>query len=174
MKFFKKLKSSNFWVSMISAVVLILQAVFNVEIKAEYLSQIIMAMLGLLVMSGIVTDTPNGEVTIKQDLNVDEIKNKIDNIFTQSTSILQTNLDGIVKIFEAFSQSANQATLQSNQEVANTEITTDIKIEPEVMVEKTEEEEVEFIEANKLEDEPLTQSQVIQTETAKVQNLNVL
>ena len=53
MKLLKKLKSSNFWVSMISAIVLILQAVFNVEIKAEYLNQIIMGILGLLVMSGI-------------------------------------------------------------------------------------------------------------------------
>ena len=41
MKFLKRLKSSNFWVSMISAVVLILQAVFDIDIKTEYLNQII-------------------------------------------------------------------------------------------------------------------------------------
>ena len=74
MKFLKKLKSSNFWVSMISAVVLILQAAFNVEIKTEYLTQIIMAILGLLVMSGIVTDTASGEVVVNQKNDTENIK----------------------------------------------------------------------------------------------------
>ena len=100
MKFLKKLKSSNFWVSMISAVVLILQAVFNVDIKTEYLNQIILGILGLLVMSGIVTDTPNGEVTVSQSIDLDSVKESITNMFTQVSATLQTDITNIVSQFE--------------------------------------------------------------------------
>lgn len=100
MKFLKKLKSSNFWVSMISAVVLILQAVFNVDIKTEYLNQIILGILGLLVMSGIVTDTPNGEVTVSQSLDLDGVKESLNNMFTQISSTIKTDITNIVSQFE--------------------------------------------------------------------------
>ena len=97
MKFLKRLKSSNFWVSMISAVVLILQAVFNVEIKTEYLNQIIMAILGLLVMSGIVSDSSSDEVTVKQNLDVDAIKENINSMLTQVGSSVEHNIVGLVE-----------------------------------------------------------------------------
>ena len=100
MKFLKKLKSSNFWVSMISAVVLILQAAFNVEIKTEYLTQIIMAILGLLVMSGIVTDTASGEVVVNQKNDTENIKKDISEIFSQVMLSFQSNIESIVKQLE--------------------------------------------------------------------------
>ena len=99
MKFLKKLKSSNFWVSMISAAVLILQAVFNVEIKSEYLNQIIMAILGLLVMSGIVSDGGTEEVTVKQNTDVESVKNEVLNVVAEVASTFQTNLSGLIKQF---------------------------------------------------------------------------
>ena len=100
MKFLKKLKSSNFWVSMISAVVLILQAVFNVDIKTEYLNQIIMAILGLLVMSGIVTDSNNDEVTVKQNIDTDSVKASITSMLSQVSTTIETTMWGIVEQFE--------------------------------------------------------------------------
>ena len=105
----KKLKSSNFWVSMISAVVLILQAVFNVEIKTEYLNQIIMAILGLLVMSGIVSDGSTEEVTVKQNVDVEDFKQNVTNIFTQVASTFQTNLTGFIKQFEVIKENLTGA-----------------------------------------------------------------
>lgn len=56
MKFLKKLKSGNFWVSLISCGVLVAEVVFDFEIKTEYLNQILLGLLGLLTMCGIVTD----------------------------------------------------------------------------------------------------------------------
>lgn len=101
MKFLKKLKSSNFWVSMISAVVLILQAVFNVEIKTEYLSQIIMAMLGLLVMSGIVTDSSNDEVKVSQEFDIDSVKEGLTQVISNITSTFSTTVSDVIKQFDS-------------------------------------------------------------------------
>ena len=116
MKFLKRLKSSNFWVSMISAVVLILQAVFNVEIKTEYLNQIIMAILGLLVMSGIVSDSSSDEVTVNQSVDTDNITN----MFTQLTNTFENNILSIVKQFETIKDGLTEKLTQtSTPEQAN-------------------------------------------------------
>ncbi len=115
MKFLKKLKSSNFWVSMISAVILILQAVFNVDIKTEYLNQIILGILGVLVMTGIVTDSPNNEVSIKQEFDFDAVKNSITSMFAQISSTLQTDITNIVSQFEK-SNSTQAPSVETKQE----------------------------------------------------------
>lgn len=106
MKFLQKLKSSNFWVSMISAVVLILQAVFNVDIKTEYLSQIIMAMLGVLVMTGIVSDSPNSE-TKKDDLNINNFTKNLEQVFTQTIANMEKNMLSVITQIEKVTQSFN-------------------------------------------------------------------
>lgn len=117
MKFFKRLRSSNFWVSMLSAVILILQAVFNVEIKTEYLTQIIMAILGLLVMSGIISDSSNDEVTVKQNVDMDSIKDNVTNILSQVATTFETNLTGVIKQFEVIKDNLN---ISSSQAINNT------------------------------------------------------
>ena len=126
MKFLKKLKSSNFWVSMISAVVLILQAVFNVEIKTEYLNQIIMSILGLLVMSGIVTDAGSDEVTVKQNVDIDGIKQNVGEMISQATQTLENNLSALTKQFVETAKVATQQQVETPkteimQEVVATE-----------------------------------------------------
>ena len=133
MKFFKKLKSSNFWVSMISAVVLILQAVFNVDIKTEYLSQIIMAMLGVLVMTGIVSDSSSSEAQNKQDVNLDNITQSLGKIFTQTIANIETNILSVVTQFEKFKESFNgredksvEQNVQVNESLVQTEKTSNI------------------------------------------------
>jgi len=115
MKFLKKLKSSNFWVSMISAVILILQAVFNVDIKTEYLNQIILGILGVLVMTGIVSDTPNGEVTVSQSFDFDKMKDMISATITQLGSTLHTDMTGVISQLN----NSIQNTLNTKQDLGN-------------------------------------------------------
>lgn len=129
MKFLKKLKSSNFWVSMISAVVLILQAVFNVEIKTEYLTQIIMSILGLLVMSGIVTDAGSDEVTVKQNVDIDGIKQNVTEMISQATKTLENS---VYEITKQFNETSKIATTQPQVEVNKTEIVQNNVIEQTV------------------------------------------
>ena len=126
MKFFKRLRSSNFWVSMLSAVILILQAVFNVEIKTEYLTQIIMAILGLLVMSGIISDSSNDEVTVKQNVDMDSIKDNVTNILSQVATTFETNLTGVIKQFEVIKDNLN---ISSSQAINNTTNQNNVVIE---------------------------------------------
>ena len=66
MKFLKKLKSGNFWVSLISAGVLIAEGIFDFEIKTEYLNQILLGLMGLMTLFGIVSDHGSGESVLLQ------------------------------------------------------------------------------------------------------------
>ena len=50
-----RLTNYNFWISIVSAVLLILQA-FNIEFDVNYINEIITAVLGLLVVIGIIND----------------------------------------------------------------------------------------------------------------------
>lgn len=129
MNFLKKLKSSNFWVSMISAVILILQAVFNVDIKTEYLNQIILGILGLLVMSGIVTDTASNEMTVKQSVDIDSVKESLNNMFTQISATLQTDITNMISQFEKVN-TTQTSTLETKNEATQTQNkTNDVKNE---------------------------------------------
>lgn len=117
MKFLKRLKSGNFWISMISAVVLILQAVFNIEIKAEYLNQIILGILGLLVMFGIVSDG-SSEETSSDKTNTESLQNII-NLISQATTSLESNILNIIKQLTASEQNTTEAVnTKQNVEVA--------------------------------------------------------
>lgn len=97
MKFFKKLKSSNFWVSMISAAVLIAQSVFDFDIKSEHLNQIILGILGLLVMSGIISDSSNDEVTVKSSLDGESVTKTLNSVISQVNSTIENTMNMIVK-----------------------------------------------------------------------------
>ena len=56
-----RLTNYNFWISIVSAVLLILQA-FNIEFDVNYINEIITAVLGLLVVIGIIND-PTKSIT---------------------------------------------------------------------------------------------------------------
>ena len=129
MKFFKKLKSSNFWVSMISAVILIMQAVFNVDIKTEYLNQIILGILGILVMTGIVTDTPNNEVTVKQDFDFDKITDTLTSVFTQIGNTLQTDINKIVLQSNNATKNISTKPMEENEVQPNVNLVVDNKVD---------------------------------------------
>ncbi|MBQ8431034.1 MAG: hypothetical protein IJX26_03745 [Clostridia bacterium] len=75
MKFLKKLKSGNFWISIISAGVLIAEVVFDFEIKTEYLNQILLGLMGVLTMFGIVTDHGTVEKTDTTEATTESVSN---------------------------------------------------------------------------------------------------
>ncbi len=74
-----RLKNYNFWISLFSAVLLILQA-FNIKLDIAYVSEIGTAVLGLLVVIGIISDPT--KTSVKQE------SPKTEN--NQSTSINKT------------------------------------------------------------------------------------
>ena len=67
MKFLKKLKSGNFWVSLISAGVLIAEGIFDFELKTEYLNQILLGLMGLMTLFGIVSDHGTDSVVLQSN-----------------------------------------------------------------------------------------------------------
>ena len=58
-----------------------------------------MAMLGFLVMSGIVTDN-NGEVAVNKNVDAENVKETITNVLTQISTTLETGVLGLVKQVE--------------------------------------------------------------------------
>jgi len=77
MKFLKKLKSGNFWVSLISAGVLIAEGIFDFELKTEYLNQILLGLMGLMTLFGIVSDHGSENVVLQS--NNTNAKSETDN-----------------------------------------------------------------------------------------------
>ena len=80
MKWKNRLTNYNFWISIVSAVLLILQA-FNFEFDIAYISEIATAVLGLLVVIGIISDptrayTPTETNKAADANNAEEIEEK--------------------------------------------------------------------------------------------------
>ena len=63
MRWKNRLTNYNFWISLISAVLLILQA-FNFEFDIQYVSEIATGALGLLVVIGIISDPTKTSVSV--------------------------------------------------------------------------------------------------------------
>ena len=58
----EKLKSYEFWVSIVSAVMVVLQSL-SLKFQLPYIQEVVMGFLGILAVAGIVkkSDPPNGE-----------------------------------------------------------------------------------------------------------------
>lgn len=71
-----RLKNYNFWISIFSAVLLILQAL-KIEFDIAYVNEIFTAVLGLLVVVGIIIDPTKTATSAKPNtaISVDEAKN---------------------------------------------------------------------------------------------------
>ncbi len=52
----KRLKNYNFWISLVSAILLIVQNVFNIKLDVAYINEITSTVLGILVVVGIIND----------------------------------------------------------------------------------------------------------------------
>lgn len=133
MKFLKKLKSGNFWISLISAGVLIAEGIFDFEIKTEYLNQILLGLMGILTLFGIVTDHGDTSVilntaTSKQQENQDE-----------KPEVATTNVSNIKSICDTVSLLLNKVSINSNLDMENvTDIINEVKEINEALHKETE------------------------------------
>ena len=133
MKFLKKLKSGNFWISLISAGVLIAEGIFDFEIKTEYLNQILLGLMGILTLFGIVTDHGDTSVilntaTSKQQENQEE-----------KTEVATTNVSNIKSICDTVSLLLNKVSINSNLDMENvTDIINEVKEINEALHKETE------------------------------------
>lgn len=121
MKFFKKLKSGNFWISLISAGVLIAEGIFDFEIKTEYLNQILLGLMGILTLFGIVTD--HGDTSV--------ILNTTTSTQTESQeekAESPSNVSNIKSICDTVSLLLNKVSINSNLDMENvTDIINEVK-----------------------------------------------
>ena len=133
-----RLTNYNFWISIVSAILLILQA-FKFEFDIAYISEIVTAVLGLLVVIGIISDPT--KTTVKTDkekqipsdkeneidtvINQDDIKilvTQIANDLKENFKIDEKNTKNEAKIiektenFENFSKIEQENKLSTNQE----------------------------------------------------------
>ena len=135
MKFFRKLKNGNFWISLISAGVLIAEGIFDFEIKTEYLNQILLGLMGILTLFGIVTD--HGETNVILNQNTTEAAKKDD-----KTESVNTSVSNIKSICDTVSLLLNKVSINSNLDVENVnDIINEVKEINEVLHKENEKEE---------------------------------
>ena len=152
---------------------------FNVEIKAEYLSQIIMAMLGFLVMSGIVTDNNTQEMTINKNVDIENVKETVTNILTQMSTTLETSILGLVKQVENVNA---EASIKAESQVANNHIVVaEQAVKEEVMPAEVVEEKPQVVEPVSVENQmsietilPIQEVDIKAVEAVKVDEQNTL
>ena len=103
----KRLTNYNFWISIVSAVLLILQA-FKFEFDIAYINEIVTAVLGLLVVIGIISDPTRGSVksnaTQKEEKNETKLETEAvpcANEDEADSVINKTNYEAIVKQISA-------------------------------------------------------------------------
>lgn len=150
MKFLSKLKSGNFWISFISAGVLIAQSVFDFEIKTEYLNQILLGLMGLLTMFGIVSDHGNNNNEIKvNSKNNDNANSNIKSICDTISLLLNKasikvgedtteQLDHLLNILTPKNNEEKEVLSESNTE-SKQDLATDLKINNEETTNNVEE-----------------------------------
>lgn len=132
MKFFKKLKSGNFWISLISAGVLIAEGIFDFEIKTEYLNQILLGLMGILTLFGIVTDHGDTSVVLNATPST-QTENQEEKAETSS------NASNIKSICDTVSLLLNKVSINSNLDMENvTDIINEVKEINEALHKETE------------------------------------
>ncbi|MDE5755590.1 MAG: hypothetical protein K2I23_00635 [Clostridia bacterium] len=75
-----KLKSYEFWVSVVSAVMVVLQSI-SLKFDVPYIQEVIMGFLGVLAVAGIVkkSDPPTGDdITTTEDMPKEDTQGKDD------------------------------------------------------------------------------------------------
>ncbi len=115
----KRLTNYNFWISIVSAVLLILQA-FDINFDIAYINEIVTAVLGLLVVIGIINDPTK---TSKDTTSSNQENNNSSNTAKSSSANLETEKQDVSEAenddetFASLSE-ANQVT----EDAENTEI----------------------------------------------------
>ena len=91
-----RLTNYNFWISIVSAVLLILQA-FKFKLDIMYINEIATAVLGLLVVIGIINDPTKS--TVKKENVTNKMKTENSNVQAQSNSETDEGKDEIIEDF---------------------------------------------------------------------------
>ena len=136
-----RLTNYNFWVSIVSAIILVLQAL-KIKFDVAYINEIVTAVLGLLVVIGIINDptktyTKTTQTKIEvQDVtqkikdeklkNDDEkiidnnskiVKNEIENLTLKTQTELDDNHENDKNLNENFEQTENETTTENEQKI---------------------------------------------------------
>lgn len=139
-----RLTNYNFWISIVSAVLLILQA-FNIEFDVNYINEIITAVLGLLVVIGIINDpTKNGSKTSSSstttsstssnDGATETTTNEAVNVVDSEKEMPIVNKDETNNIdssdnMEIFVEDTSRQSTNSSENISNTDAVTNNTVE---------------------------------------------
>lgn len=97
-----RLKNYNFWLGLISAILLILQTVFNYQFDSAYINEIISAVLGLFVVIGVIANptkeeiaNPTKEEIVKEEIKQEVEKTEIEDISTENDKIKEKEKENV-------------------------------------------------------------------------------
>lgn len=167
MKFLKKLKSGNFWVSIISAGVLIAEGVFGFEIRTEYLNQILLGLMGILTLFGIVSDHGEKEAILTNaSTNLDETE-------TGEAHKKEESVSNVKSICDTISLLLNKVSISTKEEDETLETLFDRGVETygkneenfsKKIEEETVEEEIEKVDLQEKPEEVTEEVKEIETQ----------
>lgn len=157
----KRLTNYNFWISLVSAVLLIFQA-FNIKFDIVYINEIATAVLGLLVVIGIISDPT--KVAVKEPIKQTEAKSEIIEIKTEEKK--DEPVKEIEKVEEIPIETKDETSVNIGQDDLKVLIEK-ISADLHALTAKTEE-------ANKSEIESLSNETIKEVEAKEVQTYNIV
>lgn len=106
MKWKNRLTNYNFWISIISAVLLIFQA-FDINFDIAYINEIATAVLGLLVVIGIISDPTKTFSKTETEKGADEVESvpngaEVENVISDAEVDLQNFINELSQILENY------------------------------------------------------------------------
>lgn len=157
----KRLTNYNFWISLVSAVLLIFQA-FNIKFDIVYINEIATAVLGLLVVIGIISDPT--KVAVKEPAKQTETKPEIVEIKTEEKK--EEPIKEIEKVEEIPIETKDETSFNIGQDDLKILIEK-ISADLHALTAKTEE-------TNKCEIKSLTNETIKEVEEKEVQTYNIV
>ena len=153
-----RLRNYNFWISIFSAVLLILQAL-KLEFDIAYINEIFTAVLGLLVVIGIISD-PTRTTVKANDATTQSVNQKVENVKPEQVEIQENTLPNV----EA--DEVNSVDIENDFQTIMSKISTDLEEKMKFLDEKLKKLEHFNIQP------AVTASLTNQEDTEKVENNN--
>lgn len=163
-----RLTNYNFWISIFSAVLLILQAL-KIEFDIAYVNEIFTAVLGLLVVIGIISDPTRTSVKSTESSNTKSQTAKIEE--TQKDKLQTETVAEEIKLPTNEKNEANNVNIKNDIQAILTKISTDLdekikqikqyNLETVNTLLKKESEQISILEEAKKEE--TSQSNVVET-----------
>lgn len=153
-----RLRNYNFWISIFSAVLLILQAL-KLEFDIAYINEIFTAVLGLLVVIGIISD-PTRTTVKANDATTQSVNQKVENVKPEQVEKQENTLPNV----EA--DEVNSIDIENDFQTIMNKISTDLEEKMKFLDEKLKKLENFNIQP------AVTASLTNQEDTEKVENNN--